>query len=261
MNTFRLIPVAALLLLPLNGVAQSMEIVEVDGAKYAAINTDGMPRNTEDRSNNSDFYANGNLYTYSADGKTSTPMLDSEGNQIVVKRIKRHRIGDASDKNVSKRFIVSPTRVYSDGKTDKTGGGTETMNWATANGYLAAANGNSYNEGFTATPRGCSVYGGRSGTDPEGTWRTPTQKEGLLIAIFYKDLENTSANTGFQPFAESSQSRDGARYWLGTEASSFSSRAWYILFYPEATATKYGTDDMAKTNTYYLRCIRDIEIK
>lgn len=261
MDKFRLIPVAALLLLPLNGVAQSMEIVDEEGVKYAAINTDGMPRYTEDRSENSDFYADGDLYTYSSDGTTSEPMLDNEGNPIVVKRMKRHRTEEDGNKNVSKRFIVSPTRVYSDGKTNNTGSGTETMNWATANGYLASANSNSASQGFSATSMGCSVYRGKNGSDPEGTWRTPTQKEGLLIAIFYKDLENTSADTGFQPFADGSQSKNGAQYWLATEARSSSNRACYIHFYPESVATLYKTSDMPKTNTYYLRCIRDIEVK
>ncbi|WP_243462248.1 hypothetical protein [Bacteroides stercorirosoris] len=40
------------------------------------------------------------------------------------------------------------------------------MNWATANGYLATANSNSYStEKNIAVPKGCAMYRGKDGQD------------------------------------------------------------------------------------------------
>lgn len=243
---------------PLSPVKPYVETYDDAGVKYAAINTDGMPRKTEDRAANSNFYVDANLYTYTSTGTGSTQMTDASGNPIIVKRVKRHTTGDNStsvDYNISKRFIISPTNVYSDGTTGTSGGGTATMNWATANGYLATANTNSYTTaGSSATPRGCSQYKGKSGTDAAGTWRVPTHKEGALIAICIKELEDTAIDTGFKSLSSTATTR----YWLATE-SNYTNQAWYMLFPVASKPYQYKmNDNQDKTAAIYLRCIRDI---
>lgn len=256
MNKFKLVQVVLLALFPLNCIAQKMEIYEESGVKYVAINTEGIPRNTEDRSTNSDFYAEVGLYTYSSDGNSSTPILDGEGNPVNVDRVQRHVANSSANKFVSKHFIVSPTDVYSDGTTNGANGGVvKGINWATANGYLATANNNT--SGSSATPMGCPVYKGKSGTDAEGTWRVPTLKEAVLIAIFYKEIEETSGETGFQPFMTGSKDY----YWLATENSK--SDAWSMKFLSETNSNLpvYQITYHGKKDTYYvnyLRCVRDI---
>lgn len=257
MDKFKLVQVAVLAFFPLNCIAQKMEIYEDSGVKYVAINTDGIPRNTEDRSSNSDFYAEVTLYTYSSDGSSSVQMKDSEGNPINVDRVQRHVTNSSANKIISKHFIVSPTDVYSDGSTNgsKNGGVVKGINWATANGYLVTANNNT--SGSSATPMGCPAYQGKSGTDAEGTWRVPTQREATLIAIFYKEIEETSGETGFQPFTTGSS----VYYWLATEHSG--SEAWSMQFLSETknNLPVYQIMFHNKKDTYYvnyLRCVRDI---
>lgn len=257
MDKLKLILVAVLAFFPLSGIAQKVEIYEESGVKYAVINTEGIPRKTEDRSTNSNFYVKVNLYTYSSDGNSSTQIKDDGNNPVVVDRIQRHTQNSSVDVNISKRFIVSPTNVYSDGTTNGSNGGIEKkINWATANGYLVTANKNT--SGSSATPMGCSMYKGRSGTDEAGTWRVPTHKEGALIAIFYRDIEKTSGDTEFQPFATGSK----AYYWLATEYSD--TQAWFVQFLSETKDNLpfiYQIDSHSKDDTYYenyLRCIRDI---
>lgn len=255
MDKFKLIQVMVWALLPLSGIAQKVEIYEeTGGAKYAAINTEGMPRNIEDRSSNSNFYVDADLYDTSGN-----PINDGSGKTKVVKRVQRHCTGNykytsSIDYNISQRFIISPTIVYSDGTTGTTG--SKTMNWATANGYSKAANSNAYTTPEpTAIPTGCSKYKGKSGTDEEGTWRVPTHKEGALIAIFYKDIEKTSDQTEFTSFTVDSQGNSATGYWLATEDPGYSSSAWGMNFYK---TTPYQLDTKSKTSTYFLRCIRDI---
>lgn len=260
MDKFKLIQIAVLVLFPLSSIAQKVEIYDEGGVKYAAVNCDDIPRKTEDRSTNTNFYVDADLYTYTSTGETSTQMTDESGNPIVVKRVKRHTTGNQSssvDYNISKRFIVSPTIVYSNGTTDGAGGGTATMDWATANGYLVTANTNPSTTQSSATPRGCSQYKGKAGTDAGETWRVPTHKEGALIAIFYKDLEDTSGDTDFQPFPVNSKN---TYYWLATETTGYSSQAWYMFFDINAKGRQFLMNDgKKKSEKCYLRCIRDIK--
>lgn len=263
MDKFKLMQVVLLALFPLSGIAQKVEIVETGGIKYAAINAVDLPRKTEDRSTNSNFYVEVDLYKYSSGSSTPEAERDDEGNIIKVKRVGRHCTGEnkypnSSDYTVSKRFIVSPTMIYSDGTTSKDKGGAATMDWATANGYLAAANSTSYTISASATPMGCPKYKGKDGRDTEGTWRVPTHKEGMLIAIFYKELEQTSAETGFEAFAANAS---GSTYWLSTEDSGYSSNAWFMRFYTETKASQYQIQTGSKTTKYSLRCIRDIAVE
>ena len=162
------------------------------------------------------------------------------------------------NKTVSAFFIVSPDIVYSDGNdSEGKDSGTQTMNWATANGYLATANSNSYStEKNIAVPKGCAMYRGKDGQDAPGTWRIPTLREGSLIMIYYKELEATATqDTDCKAFALSDIA---TTYWLATENTT-SSQAWSMTIYPDATRVKYkSVRDLSKASYYYLRCIRDI---
>ena len=243
------------LLFPVPGRAQRVETYTdpVTGQKYAAINAEELPRNVVVRKDNMEYYVDANLYKYTVDGNNSDPVLDGSGNQVVVKRPKRH---EYSDYPTSKRFIISPTDVYNDGTTTSgTIPGTDIqnsakMNWASANGWLATANTTKPTATNSATAMGCPQYRGKDGTDEPGTWRTPTYREGVLILIFREQIEATSAETGFQPFIMK------AFYWLGAESGSLN--AWAMRISEPYDSQLGSYNSKGGTNTL-LRCIRDVE--
>lgn len=243
------------LLFPVPGRAQRVETYTdpVTDQKYAAINAEELPRNVVVRKDNMEYYVDANLYKYTVDGNNSDPVLDGSGNQVVVKRPKRH---EYSDYPTSKRFIISPTDVYNDGTTTSgTIPGTDIqnsakMNWASANGWLATANTTKPTATNSATAMGCPQYRGKDGTDEPGTWRTPTYREGVLILIFREQIEATSAETGFQPFIMK------AFYWLGAESGSLN--AWAMRISEPYDSQLGSYNSKGGTNTL-LRCIRDVE--
>lgn len=233
------------------------------GNKYAAIKSIGLPENrVENRNENENFYTNIQLYKYTANGQNTEPVKDESGNYIFVNRTARHtndKTPSRTDWKVSEYFIISPDIVYSDGNnSDGKNSGEPTMNWATANGYLATANSNLYNTESFAVPKGCAMYSGKDGKDEPGTWRVPTFREGSLIMIYYKELEATAVDKGteFQPFARPNLT--STTYWTATEKNS-ASYAWKITFFPDNTKVKYSSDaNNVKSTKYYLRCVRDI---
>lgn len=236
---------------------QTMGIyTDVRGNNYAAIYSGGLPESkVEVRTTNPDFYTNIQLYEYTVNGQNTNPVKDANGNSIFVNRVKRHdntQNSGTHDMKVSKSFIVSPDLINSDG-----GIGNVTMDWATANGYLATANSNKYDVASFAVPKGCAMYRGKDGNDEPGTWRVPTLREGYMMMIYYKELEATNAQTGFKAFALTGNN-NGTSYWLATEYSGNSSEAFYIKYYPDATQVKYTSTTIRKSTKYYLRCIRDI---
>ena len=105
------------------------------------------------------------------------------------------------------------------------------MDWATANGYLTAANTNIYSTPSFAVAKGCAAYRGKEGLDEPGTWRVPTRGECALILLFYKKMEETKATTGFQPFALSTIG--ATYYWSATEKGGDSKDVWSMRFYPD----------------------------
>ncbi|MCS3136917.1 DUF1566 domain-containing protein [Bacteroides ovatus] len=230
-----------------------------NGNRYAAIKSKGLPESRiEDRTKNPDFYTSIQLYEYTENGQNTKPVTDDAGNEIKEKRTLRHNEHPNSGKigqKVSMHFIVSPNIVDSNGSASLSG---ETMNWATANGYLATANSNIYSTDSYAVPKGCAMYKGKNGKDEKGTWRVPTLREASLIMIFYKELEATSAQTDFQPFVLPSSGTSGTDYWMATEYQGNYSNACYMRFYPDAIAVQYRSSRSEKTDKYYLRCIRDI---
>lgn len=246
------------LLFPAPGRAQRVEtyIDPVTSEKYVAINAEELPRNVVVRKDNMDYYVEANLYKYTVDGNNSDPVLDESGNQVVVKRPKRH---DYFDYPTSKRFIISPVDVYNDGTTatgiipDTAIKNSLIMDWATANGWLATANTTLPKVENSATAMGCTQYRGKNGTDEPGTWRTPTYREGVLILIFWEQIEATSAETGFQPFNRSSF------YWLGTESNDFSTNAWSMRISAPYNISFSHTYSKKPNKTSRLRCIRDVE--
>lgn len=236
------------------GRAQRVEIyTDERGNAYTAINTEGIPRRVENRSENPDFYVDVPLYTYTETGEGSQPVVDAEGNQVYVKRVRRHDAAvmingvGSVNLNMSAYFIISPQNVYSDGTTNATAGGKSYMDWATANGYLATANTTTPSVDNSATNTGCAMYRGKDGQDAPGTWRVPTQREGLLIMIFGDELNATSAQSGLVPFGYNG-------YWISTETNSFATNAWWLNFQSSDFYTS------TKKSTRYLRCVRDIPV-
>lgn len=122
-----------------------------------------------------------------------TEPIQVNGENVYVKRITRHPYNENNQTikivwKVSEYFIISPDNVCSDGNdSDGKNVGEKTMKWATANGYLATANTNSYTTASFAVPKGCAMYRGKDGKDEPGTWRIPTLREGSLIMIFIRN--------------------------------------------------------------------------
>ena len=264
MNTFKLIAIllCTFLLIPLEGYSQTIEIyTDLKGNEHAAINSEGMVRyKVEERSKSSTFRSYIQLYQYTPDGQHTVAEKDESGHDIYVYRTTRHterQKEGGCDWKVSRYFIVSPDIVNSDGEA-----GEQMMDWATANGYLVAAKSNSYSTPSFAVSKGCAAYRGKDGQDEPGTWRVPTRGECALILLFYKELEGTSAKTGFKPFALSS--KDATYYWSATEKGGDSYDAWSMQIFPDDQITGYklttGYNDK-RDKKYYLRSIRDIPLK
>lgn len=258
MNTFKLTAVAAFmfLLYPSRGRGQQVEVY-TDGRsnKYAAINLTEMFSYVEDRNANSDFYTEVQLFEIDQ----TTAVKNADGEDVYVKRITRHYTNAqyvrAPDINLSRRFILSPQLISSDGTTSGT---VSTVTWAQANGYLNAANSQKFNNPppeASAAVTGCSAYRGKDEQDAQGTWRVPTHREGAIILAFRKELEETKG-TEFVPFSRSTTT--ATRYWLATEFYG-STEAWYMSFSSETTDILL--DKEKKEKGYYLRCIRDIEVE
>ena len=263
MNIFRLtvIKFYILFFIPLKVYSQSTEIyADSKGNKYAAINYEGMVKyKMEDRSKNTNFRSYIQLYKYIS-GSLTEAEKDESGNDVYVYRTTRHterQTEGGCDWKVSGYFIVSPDIVNKEGAAK-----AQTMDWATANGYLTAANTNIYSTPSFAVAKGCAAYRGKEGLDEPGTWRVPTRGECALILLFYKKMEETKATTGFQPFALSTIG--ATYYWSATEKGGDSKDVWSMRFYPDNQITGYGLNtgyyDKQK-KSYYLRCIRDIPLK
>ncbi len=202
MNIFRLtvIKFYILFFIPLKVYSQSTEIyTDLRGNKYAAINYKGMVKyKVEDRSKNTNFRSYIQLYKYDSDNKPQEEK-DESGNNVFVYRTTRHterQKEGGGDWKVSGYFLVSPDIVNKEGAAK-----AQTMDWATANGYLTSANTNVYSTPSFAVTKGCAAYRGKDGLmnlEPGGYLRVG---ECALILLFYKKMEETLEITDFQPFA------------------------------------------------------------
>lgn len=264
MKVFRLIvaELTILFLIPLKGYSQSTDIyIDLRGNKYAAINSRGMLQcKEEDRSESTTFRCYIQLYKYTSTGQNTEAIKDENGNDIYVYRTTRHterKTEGGCDWKVSKHFIISPDIVNSDGEAN-----AATMDWATANGYLATARTNYYSVPSFAVPKGCAMYRGKDNLDEPGTWRVPTRGECALILMFYKKIEETQAETDFKPFALSTSANTS--YWTATERGGGTTGAWYMTFFPDSQIAGYSLTEFYRAkseSSYYLRCIRDIPLK
>lgn len=264
MKVFRLIvaELTILFLIPSKGYSQSTGIyIDLRGNKYAAINSRGMLQcKEEDRSESTTFRCHIQLYKYTSTGQNTEAIKDENGNEIYVYRTTRHterKTEGGCDWKVSKHFIISPDIVNSDGEAK-----AATMDWATANGYLATAKTNYYSVPSFAVPKGCAMYRGKDNLDEPGTWRVPTRGECALILMFYKKIEESQVETSFKPFALPTLTK--TTYWSATESGGSVAEAWSMEFFPDDRITGYNLTRGYKSKqkeSYYLRCIRDIPLK
>lgn len=256
----------------------------VDGLVYAMLDLSDMPNGIVDRTKNLDkLYTDIELYTYSTTGELtdpkggddySKPSLDNEGNQIRVKRTRKHSLSYSVSEDikdivffVSRKFIISPTDVYDDGDVKANSSSVllngkknnNQMTWAVANGWLATANTSGWLIESKATMTGCYAYRGKNGTDPQGSWRTPTYRELSMILLFIHEIENTTSATGFQKFVRYTDDLYAYnRYWASTQGyddSRYGSNGGL-----SKSGIPFGSASNAayKTGTARLRCIRDI---
>lgn len=231
------------------------------GAKYAAINASALPRKSIARSLDTAFYKNDILlFGYTSNGQNAPPILDENGVQVKTRRVKRYKITNGPAKtyspnlNCSSNFIISPRDVSPRGRDTPVVGESMTMNWATANGYLATANTVDIAIDASATDRGCAYYLGVDGTDNIGDWRIPTQREWAVILAMESALIETSGVTDFKQLA------DGRSYWTSAENWASEQRAWVST---SLNSTRFVgaflNPDQTKSFTHNLRCIKDLE--
>lgn len=282
MNAKILITVLFISGLPACLFAQKVTTVEINGIKYAAISSEGMPKGYETRNttvgqNNSLYYSTP-LYTYSETGETapndakpgdpkySWPVYDTNGEQLQVKKIVRHDVREKGsysfpdntgngvyseynpDIRISELFAVAPTDIYDDGATTSGNGNSLKMHWATAAGFLVSANTLNIDVRSSATQRSCYMYKGKNGNDPCGTWRLPTHRELILMSILKNPLKNSSDETGFTAFYSE-------KYWSASESymGGGNKRGYRVAF-----SDKIESNTERSVNLLRVRCIRDI---
>ena len=218
--------------------------------KYAVIDCSGMPKKAI---------------------KTGDELKDSK--QTVGGRVLRHRQANPKgdeivhttngtdgkgtnmiNQKVSRKFAVAPNDIDANGVAQPTGH-TATMTWAQAAGWFcgtgeekpplkpweAGANIEITGESEPADT-GCAMYRGRSGTDPKGSWRLPTQRELMIIYSLHGQFAKTTT-AGFVAFSSSN-------YWSAAEY--YGSNSWYVNFLG-GVVTSYN-----KTNGFRARCVRDL---
>lgn len=287
MNTKIAIATLIISVISTSAFAQKVTIVTIDGVKYAAISSEGMPKGYETRDTtignaNTSIYYKTKLYTYSETGqsppadavyldpKYSWPVYVNgiSGEIVKVKRVVRHYegykeksysfpndtgIGVPSSYNpntkISTLFAVAPTDICDDGEITSGNDISAKMMWASAAGFLISAHSIPYNTESSATQRGCYMYRGKNGTDPRGTWRLPVQRELILMGILKVPLQNTTAQTGLVPFY-------AEYYWSATEDSILGGNA------KQAGVVQFSNVIESRTIFAYkasrVRCIRDI---
>ena len=213
--------------------SQQVEVVtDTRGNPYAAIKTSGMRRNIN-RADERDFYVTLDLYTEN-DGKAE-PVVDNEGDQVTVRRMRRHLMEDPLEDYYSSGFMVAPENLSG-------------ISWAGANGYLSTANTTDPTIEASAAPTGCPMYRGIDDKDPEGSWRVPTYRELALIMMYLDDLKNTVDRTGF------TLSSSYRSFWCATESDGSGARTGRC--YPNVPYTMGSS--YSKSSTLEVRCIRDI---
>lgn len=282
MNAKILITVLFISGLPACLFAQKVTTVTIDGIKYAAISSEGMPKGYETRNitvgHSNSLYYSTPLYTYSETGETapenaepgdpkySWPVYDTNGEHLQVKKIVRHdvrRKGSYSfpdntgngvyseynpDIKISTLFAIAPTDIYDDGATTSGNGNSPKMHWATAAGFLVSAHTLNINVRSSATQRSCYMYKGKNGNDPCGTWRLPTHRELILMCILKYPLRNSSDETGFTAFYSE-------KYWSASESySGGGSKSGYNVEFSD----KINAGADWATVRLRVRCIRDI---
>ena len=159
-------------------------------------------------------------------------------------RVERHIQSDTPNAKVSPKFAVSKQNIKNDGEHGGTSttSGVNRVSWAVAAGWDATATtGANYILGPNATANtGCSQYQGPIGGE-KGLWRLPTQRELQLIWIMHEGLKKSGDFTSFY----------SGYYWSATEGTTTNS-AWAVYF------NNGVTNSTNKTNTYYVRCVRDL---
>lgn len=277
------IAVLFLLELPICLFAQKTTILTIDGVKYAAISSQGMPKGYEVRNltigDSNSFYYQTPLYTYSEKGEAppvgaiypdpaySWPVYvnGNSGEIVQVKKIVRHSdqydsgsysfpddsgMGVRSQYNpntyISKLFAVAPTDIYDDGATTQGNGNSNTMNWSAAAGFLITIHNNHLNIRSSATEKGCYMYQGKNGTDPKGTWRLPVQRELILMCILKEPLAKTSKETDFVSFYPE-------QYWSAAEYTSSRRSACTVDF-----SNKVITNSLDMARKIRVRCVKEI---
>lgn len=241
------------LFVTINVCAQKVLVVSIGSDTYAAISSDGMARGFENRKEvESKFLYSGILYGYTESADDAQPVTP----KTEVYRVTRHNQTEGSDsrynpnRRISTLFAVATTDINENGGTTEEGTIRMKMDWAKAASLLATANNNNYEVESSATDKGCYMYRGKSGADPYGTWRLPTQRELMLIRILRNPLIKTATTTGIVDFSSVSDNGD-SRYWSASESGASSS--WRVNF--DDTA---ATASSPKTDLIRVRCVRDI---
>lgn len=222
--------------------AQKVFRKTIDGVDYAVVDCTGMPQGSV---------------------KTTEELKASKTADGRVIRHYQHRLTEQSsyingtttagaNNKVSSRFLVGHCQIEDDGRPDRNSSGTAywAIEWYTAAGLERAA-GNNLNPSSTtaSAATGCAMYKGPSGTDPEGTWRLPTQRELMLIWTLLPRIEALGLST-WVPFRTGSY----AYYWSATEIGN--NEAYEVDFKTGRTGS--GQKVLEPYGMYVARCVRDV---
>ncbi|MFI3281530.1 MAG: hypothetical protein R3Y44_06115 [Rikenellaceae bacterium] len=237
-----------LLITPLVASAQRMEVYTYNSFNFLSLYSYGLQRSVV---------------------KTNAEMRASQMNGDGTGVTKRHhttkgvdeRIGDAgynANEKITFAFIASPYNVDINGQ--HTSSTSDVMSWSEASGWdtsIDVGAGEYYDittgvgvgvSTLAETPTGCAAYRGMNGTDKEGEWRLPTQRE---MQVMFTVIEQA---LGYIQSGEvESEVLDGI-YWTSTEfyASGAPGYGWSI-----STITGFPLYEL-KTERRMVRCIKDI---
>jgi hypothetical protein len=143
------------------------------------------------------------------------------------------------------QLVLGSFKKFSVAKSDL----NDKMTWAEASGWVLDANSETTGNSGPANT-GCSVYQGKDGSDPKGSWRLPIVRELSIIYSLKGQLELT---TEFIPFSSN-------YYWSATDA--LNQASWFINYGSVHTnMMNFGGNinyPILKSEKFNVRCIKDL---
>ena len=224
--------------------AQRLEYKDIEGTNYVVLYAYGLPRESV-KTNTELKKAKVSNSTEENTGLMRRHYTNASGVTIPISND-----GYPANKKLSLAFAIAPVNVDAEGKPTKT---AIYMNWATASGWNNSIldeippTGKSSNDVIATVATGCAAYKGKKEIDSPGTWRLPTQREGMLMFLFMQQALIMGAEGGYEVIQ--------GKYWTATEFSDGSGPLWVAWGLDTQTG---GSTHYSKVSTDMMtRCIKD----